>query len=73
MASEADQRVIGKIGRVCAAIAPGRMGEVMLPIRGGTESYFAYSSDATEEIPNGTRVIVLEHDLPRTIIVSRYP
>lgn len=49
------------------------MGEVMLPIRGGTEVYFAYAADATEEIPKGTRVVVLDHEPPRTVIVSRYP
>jgi hypothetical protein len=49
------------------------MGEVHLPIRGGSETYFAYAADASEEIPQGTRVIVLEHEPPRTLIVSRYP
>jgi hypothetical protein len=71
--AEADHRLIGKIGRICAEIAPGRMGEVMVPVRGGTESFFAYASDDTEAIPNGTRVIVLEHDPPRTVVVSRFP
>jgi hypothetical protein len=65
--------MIGKIGRICAEISPGRMGEVMVPIRGGTEAFFAYASDDTEAIPKGTRVIVLEHDPPRTVIVSRFP
>jgi hypothetical protein len=45
----------------------------MLPIRGGSEVYFAYATDPTEEIPKGTRVVVVEHDQPRTVIVSRYP
>lgn len=49
------------------------MGEVMVPVRGGTEAFFAYASDETEAIPNGTRVIVLEHDPPRTVVVSRFP
>ena len=49
------------------------MGEVMVPVRGGTESFFAYASDETEAIPNGTRVIVLDHDPPRTVVVSRFP
>ena len=40
-----DHQVIGKVGRLVGAIAPGRMGEVMIPIRGGSESYFAYADD----------------------------
>jgi len=69
----ADHQVIAKVGRLTSAIAPGRMGEVMLPIRGGSEVYYAYAADPAEEIPKGTRVVVLEHDPPRTVIVSRYP
>ncbi len=69
----ADHQVIAKVGRLTSGIPPGGMGEVMLPIRGGSEVYFAYSSDPSEEIPKGTRVVVLEHDQPRTVIVSRYP
>jgi hypothetical protein len=43
----------------------------MIPIRGGTEAYFAYATDPEEAIPRGTRVVVIEHDPPRTVIVSR--
>jgi hypothetical protein len=66
-----DHQVIGKIGRLTSEIVPGRMGEVMFPIRGGTEAYFAYAADPGESIPRGTRVVVIEHDPPRTVIVSR--
>ena len=69
----ADHEVIGKIGRLISSIAPAGMGEVMLPVRGGTEAFYAYAAEGTEEIPKGTRVIVLEHDPPRTVIVCRYP
>jgi hypothetical protein len=69
----ADHQVIGKVGRLISSIGSGGMGEVMLPVRGGTEAFYAYAAEATEEIPKGTRVIVLEHDPPRTVIVSRYP
>jgi hypothetical protein len=69
----ADHQLIGKIGRLTGAIAPGEMGEVMLPIRGGTEAYYCYASDAGESIAEGARVVVLEHEPPRTVIVSRYP
>ena len=68
---DADHQVIGKVGRLTAAIEPGSMGEVTIPIRGGTETFFAYSGDPAESIPAGTRVIVIEHEPPRTVIVSR--
>jgi hypothetical protein len=73
MSMEADHQVIGKVGRLSGAIGPGEMGEVMVPVRGGTEAFYAYASDEGESIPEGARVIVLEHDPPRTVIVSRYP
>ncbi len=65
----ADQKVIGKTGRVTGRVGPGRIGEVMLPVRGGTEAYHAYSAD-DEEIPPGTRVLVVETLPPRTVVVT---
>jgi hypothetical protein len=69
---EADHELIGKIGHVTGTIEPGEMGEVLVPIRGGSESFYAYSSDPAEAIPEGCRVLVLEREAPRTIIVSRF-
>jgi hypothetical protein len=34
----ADHQMVGKIGRLISSIAPGGMGEVMVPVRGGTEA-----------------------------------
>jgi hypothetical protein len=68
-----DHQLIGKVARVTGSIPKGEMGEVHVPVRGGTETFYAFAADATEEIPEGTRVIVLEHEPPRTVIVSRYP
>lgn len=65
--------MVGKVGRLTGAIEPGGLGEVVLPIRGGTETYFAYASMPDEAIPRGARVIVLEHEPPRTVVVSTYP
>ena len=67
----ADHQLIGKVGRLTGAIEPGEMGEVMLPVRGGTEVYYCFASEAQETIPEGARVVVLEHEPPRTVIVSR--
>jgi membrane protein implicated in regulation of membrane protease activity len=68
-----DHQLIGKVARVTGTIHPGEMGEIHVSVRGGTESFYAYAADPKEEIPDGTRVIVLEHEPPRTVIVSRYP
>jgi hypothetical protein len=61
--------MVGKQGRVTGRIGPGRVGEVMIPIRGGTESFYAYSNEASEEIDVGARVIVVEYYPPRTVYV----
>ncbi len=66
-----DHEVVGKIGRLTGQIDPGRMGEVMIPIRGGSEAFYAYAVDPEESIPRGTRVVVIEHEPPRTVVVSR--
>jgi hypothetical protein len=69
----ADHQLVGKVGRLTGAIEPGETGEVTVPIRGGSEAFYAYAADPGEAIPEGTRVIVIEHEPPRTVIVSRYP
>jgi hypothetical protein len=68
----ADHELIGKVGRVTGAIEPGKLGEVMIGIRGGSESYYAYAADQDERIETGARVIVLDHEAGRTIVVSRF-
>lgn len=65
----ADNRLIGKTGRVTGRVGPGRIGEVMIPVRGGTEAYHAYSAD-DEELATGTRVLVVEVLPPRTVVVT---
>ena len=68
-----DHQVVGKVGRLTGAIEPGGLGEVVIPIRGGTETYFAYATTPEEAFPKGARVIILEHEPPRTVVVSSYP
>ena len=48
------------------------MGEVMIPIRGGSEAYYAFAAEPTESIERGARVIVVDHEASRTVIVSRF-
>ena len=65
----ADQQLGGKVGRVTGRIGPDRIGEVMVPVRGGTEAYHAYSAD-DEEIAPGTRILVVDVLPPRTVVVT---
>jgi hypothetical protein len=62
--------MIGKVGRVTGKIAPGQVGEVMIPIRGGSEAFHAYAADAGDTIVTGTRIVVVEYFPPRTVVVS---
>jgi hypothetical protein len=68
----ADHELTGKVGRVTGSIEPGKLGEIMIAVRGGHESYYAYAADQEERIEKGARVVVLEQDAPRTVIVSRF-
>ena len=52
-------------------IGPGQIGEVMLAVRGGTEAFYAYAADGTETIEPGERVVVMEYEPPRTVLVTR--
>jgi hypothetical protein len=63
--------MIGKVGRVTGSITPDAIGEVMVPVRGGSEAFHAYATDRDEKIPTGSRVVVVEYFAPRTVIVSR--
>ena len=67
----ADQQMIGKMGRVTATINPGKLGEVMVQVRGGSEAFHAYAADNDETIPTGSRIVVVEYFPPRTVVVSR--
>lgn len=67
-----DHRMVGKVGRVTAAIAPGKVGEVMVPVRGSSEAFLA-RTDGSDTLPVGSRVVVLEYLPPRTIVVSNVP
>jgi hypothetical protein len=66
-----DDAVVGKIGRVTGTIAPKRLGEVMVPVRGGSEAFNAYAAEGESTIETGARIVVVEYHPPRTVIVSR--
>ena len=67
-----DHVVITKVGRVTGRIAPGEIGEVVLPVRGGSEAFNAFAVDRQQVIEVGARVIVIEQDSARTVRVEPY-
>jgi membrane protein implicated in regulation of membrane protease activity len=67
----ADHQMIGKMGRVTGTITPGRLGEVMVQVRGGSEAFHAYAAEDDETIPTGSRIVVVEYFPPRTVVVTR--
>ncbi|HEX8805054.1 MAG TPA: hypothetical protein VF743_12700, partial [Acidimicrobiales bacterium] len=62
--------MVGKIGRVTGTIAPGGLGEVMVPVRGGVEHFHAYGQEGDDTLRPGTRVVVVEYFPPRTVVVT---
>jgi len=62
--------MVGKTGRVTGRIGPDRLGEVMIPVRGGTEAFHAYASDRADEITTGTQILVIDYLPPRTVVVT---
>ena len=62
---------VGCHGRVTSAgaIRPGRLGEVMVAIRGGVEAFLARDVNGGEIRPY-TEVVVVEYVPPRTVLVS---
>ena len=62
----------GKVGRVTGRIAPGAVGEVMVRIRGGSEAFYAYAHEPGQTFDVGDRVVVIEYEPPRTVLVSRF-
>ena len=67
VAEELDQELIGTVGQVTVPITPRRPGEVVLPVRGGTE---AFTACAEEPIAKYARVVVVECLSGRTVSVT---
>ena len=65
-----DQRLVGTIGHVSVPITPTRPGEVVLPVRGGTEAFAAFSDEA---IAKHSRIVVIECRSARSVTVTPCP
>ncbi len=65
---------VGCRGRVTSAggIRPGRLGEVMVAIRGGVEAFLAKDADGGTIDPY-TEVVVVDYEPPRTVLVTPLP
>ncbi len=62
-----DNGLIGRVGYVSVPIPLRGPGEVMLPVRGGTEAFAAWSDEA---IDKHTRVVVVEDRSARSVTVT---
>ena len=70
MADSLNSDLVGTVGTVTLAILPTRPGEVLLPVRGGTE---AFTACADEPIAKHARVMVIECLTGRTVAVTPFP
>ncbi len=70
MAADADEQVVGAIGRVTVPIPRDGPGEVLIAVRGGTEAYAAWSD---EPIDKHARVLVIECTSARSLVVTPFP
>lgn len=68
--SGAGDSLLGKVGRVTVSIPLHGPGEVLLPIRGGSEAFAAWSD---EPIPRHTRVVVIDSLSGRSVQVTPAP
>lgn len=61
----------GKLARVSATVADGRVGEVILDIRGGSEAFLARPATRGGFFHAGELVKVTFFQAPRTVYVER--
>ena len=66
----AAESLIGTVGRVTVSIPVNGPGEVLLPVRGGSEAFAAWSD---EPIPRHSRVIVVDALSARSVLVTPSP
>lgn len=66
----AAENLVGTIGRVTVSIPANGPGEVLLPVRGGSEAFAAWSD---EPIPRHSTVIVVNVLSARSVLVTPSP
>ena len=70
MSVGAEESLLGKVGRVTVSIPVNGPGEVLLPVRGGSEAFAAWSD---EPIPRHARVVVVDALSARSVFVTAVP
>jgi hypothetical protein len=68
--ANAEENLVGSVGRVTVSIPANGPGEVLIPVRGGTEAFAAWSD---EPIARHTRVLVIECLSARSVVVMPFP
>ena len=66
MPGDAGESLLGKVGRVIVSIPANGPGEVLLPVRGGSEAFAAWSE---EPVARHSRVVVVECVSARSVFV----
>jgi len=64
---DAEESLIGKVGRVTVSIPARGPGEVLLPVRGGTGAFAACSGEPTAR---HSRIVVVEILSARSVFVT---
>jgi hypothetical protein len=62
--------LIGVVGHLTVSVPADGPGEVVLPVRGGTEAFAAWSD---EPIAKYTRVVVVDERSARSVTVTPMP
>jgi hypothetical protein len=68
--ADAGQELLGTIGRVTVSIPAGGPGEVLLPVRGGSEAFAAWSDGP---LPRHSRVVAVDCMSARSVFVALLP
>ncbi|GAB2816538.1 hypothetical protein GCM10027073_55430 [Streptomyces chlorus] len=71
-ADESSQSPVGAIGRITVGIPPDGPGEVLVAVRGGSETYAAWSRTNTP-LARDARVLVVDSISARSVIVEPLP
>jgi hypothetical protein len=68
--TDVERDLVGTVGRITVSIPAGGPGEVLLPVRGGTEAFAALSD---EPVRRHSRVVVVERLSARSVFVTLLP
>jgi membrane protein implicated in regulation of membrane protease activity len=64
-----DDQVVGRMAVVTHPVSPDKPGEVVVHIRGGTETYMAYSDT---DVPEQAKVLIVGQLSARTVEVTPF-